>query len=120
MPIDFSQVTQLAVEFEGVPARLELMTRTVVRRTGQATVARAQKNLIAADAVDTGNLLGSVGVDVDADGLGFVAGPTADYGHFVEDGTSRMPGRPYMVPAFDTELEKAIAAVEQLAARALG
>lgn len=119
MPIDFSQVEQLAVEFDGVPARLELMCRTVVRRTGQATVARAQKNLIAADAVDTGNLMGSVGVDVDPDGLGFTAGPTADYGHYVEDGTSRMPGRPYMAPAFDTELDKAIAAIEALAAKAL-
>jgi hypothetical protein len=52
--------------------------------------------------VDTGNLKSSESVDVD--GLRFEAGPTADYGEYVELGTSRMAAEPYAGPAFDQEL----------------
>jgi hypothetical protein len=52
--------------------------------------------------VDTGNLKSSESVDVA--GLRFEAGPTADYGEYVELGTSRMAAEPYAGPAFDQEL----------------
>lgn len=71
----------------------------------QARLARALAKTahdIEADAkalapVDTGYLKSSISSDI----AGFHAeiGPTADYGHFVENGTSRMSPQPYMRPA---------------------
>lgn len=49
--------------------------------------------------VDTGNLKGSISTTVR--GLSGETGPTADYGHHVELGTSRQAPAAYMGPAFD-------------------
>ena len=53
--------------------------------------------------VDTGNLKNSIGYDLTEDGGGTSAeiGPTANYGHFLEHGTSVMAPQPYLGPAFD-------------------
>lgn len=64
--------------------------------------------------VDTGNLRNSIGVDYDGDGLGFEAGPTANYGPYVEYGTSKMAPEAYMGPAFDRNAPAFVAAVEEL------
>src|SRR4051812_47729795 len=49
--------------------------------------------------VDTGNLMNSISTDVR--GLTAEIGPTADYGLYVKEGTSRMAPQPYMGPAAD-------------------
>lgn len=56
--------------------------------------------------VRTGNLKGSIGYDVteNRDGASAEIGPTANYGHFVEHGTSRMAPQPYLGPAFDRRI----------------
>lgn len=93
-------------------ASLEVIGRavTVVRKTGMDVVRDGQMFC----PVDTGNLRSSIGVDYDTDGLGFEAGPTANYGHFVEYGTSRMAPHAYMGPAFDRNIVGAVAALTLL------
>lgn len=62
--------------------------------------------------VDTGNLRGSISTT-----CGFMnaeVGPTAEYGHFVEYGTSRMRPQPYMGPAADAEFPQLEARVNRL------
>lgn len=81
-----------------------------VQKTGMDLVHDAQ----AFCPVDTGNLRSSIGVDFDGDGLGFEAGPTANYGGYVEFGTSRMAPHAYMGPAFDRQAPAFVAAAEEL------
>jgi HK97 gp10 family phage protein len=64
--------------------------------------------------VDTGNLRNGIGVDYDGDGLGFEAGPTANYGPYVEFGTSKMAPHAFMGPALDHNTPAVVAAVEEL------
>lgn len=94
----------------------------VLDEAGSSTIRKAQGAVVktGADivgdargtvAVDTGYLKSTIGMDVDPDGLGLEAGPTAEYGAFVERGTSRMAPQPYLGPAFDRRapgLERAI------------
>jgi hypothetical protein len=53
------------------------------------------------------------------DGLRFEAGPTADYGEYVELGTSRMAAEPYAGPAFDQELPGIVDAIADAGSRIL-
>lgn len=87
----------------------------VVRKVGMDVVRDAQ----ALCPVDTGFLKSSIGVDFDPDGLGFEAGPTAHYGKWVEEGTSRMAPHAYLGPAFDRNIPGAVAALGALGARVL-
>lgn len=88
---------------------------TVIRKTGMDVVRDAQLMC----PVDTGNLRSSIGVDYDNDGLGFEAGPTASYGRYVEEGTSRMAPHAYLGPAFDRRVPSAVAALGLLGGRVL-
>jgi HK97 gp10 family phage protein len=67
--------------------------------------------------VDTGNLRNSIGRDVH--GLTAEIGPTANYGGFVEWGTSRMAPRAYMGPAFDRRAPGLKEAFTRIAERTL-
>jgi len=98
------------VGLEGIRA-----AQVVAARTGHATVAGAQVIV----PVRTGNLKGTIGVDIDGDGLGFTAGPTAAYGHHVEFGTSRMAPRAFMGPAFDRAMADGVAALSAVLGRDL-
>ena len=64
--------------------------------------------------VDTGFLRSSIGVDLDMAAASAVIGPTAEYGAFVEFGTSRMAPAAYMGPALDRVSPSFAAAIEQL------
>lgn len=88
----------------------------VIRKVGHDTVRDAQ----ALCPVDTGNLKSSISVDFDFNGLGFEAGPTASYGKFVEEGTSRMAPHAYLGPAFDRNVPQAVTALGMLGATLLG
>lgn len=75
----------------------------VVRKTS----ADIKRDAQALAPVDTGFLRGSIGYETkrgltSSEG---VVGPTAEYGAYVEDGTSRMGPQPYMGPAFDRHVD---------------
>lgn len=106
--IDVSEVRDLAADMKRNAARIEPMAKLIVAKTGHDLVAVAQTIV----PVDTGNLKNSIGVDVN--GLEFEAGPTADYGWYVEGGTSRMHAEPYMGPAADRVLPQVEDALAQL------
>lgn len=78
------------------------LAQTVVRKTAR-DITRDAKLLAP---VDTGNLRASIGhsdlrtVGQSGD-MSVEIGPTANYGVFLELGTSRMPAQPFMGPAAD-------------------
>lgn len=73
--------------------------------------------------VRTGFLRRSISSDVQWSGRNRVVvtiGPNAEYGAFVEFGTSRMGAQPYMRPAIDLKRGEANAAVLREVAKAIG
>lgn len=91
-----SHMEGIARDLDTAGARAEATTKLAVGKIGHDVVHDAQVVV----PVDTGNLKNSIGVDIDPDGLGFDAGPTADYGAHVEFGTVKMAAQPYMIPAW--------------------
>lgn len=87
----------------------------VIRKVGEDVVRDAQVFC----PVDSGNLKSTIGVDFETNGMGFEAGPTASYGKFVEEGTSRMAPYAYLGPAFDRNVPGAVAALGLLGATLL-
>lgn len=72
--------------------------------------------------VDTGYLKSSIGSDPvtsSPDTVEGVAGPTAEYGEYVEDGTSRTAPHPYMGPAGERVAPSWVAAIEESLDRVL-
>jgi HK97 gp10 family phage protein len=84
-----------------------------VRKTAHDIEADAKVNA----PVDTGNLRGSISRDIKT--LSTEIGPTANYGRYVEEGTSRMAPQPYMNPAADRRFPQFDAAMDQIAREAL-
>lgn len=80
---DTGEVRKLAFDLSEAPAEIRRKAPAAVKKTLFDIEADAQ--ILAP--VDTGNLKASIGTDMDADGLGGEAGPTADYGAMVEYGT---------------------------------
>ena len=117
MSIEFDdhEVRALERRLASAGSQAERSVRRVVAKTGHDTVAGAQRIV----PVDTGHLKSTISVDIDADGLGFEAGPHASYGHYVEFGTSRMAPQPYLLPAFDRQTEIAMRALEEIAGNIL-
>jgi HK97 gp10 family phage protein len=96
------QLRRLAADIAKAAATTGRRAQTVVRKTAY-DIERTAKNLVP---VDTGNLKGSIGhSDARAVGrsgsLAIEIGPTANYGIYVEMGTSRMAPQPFMGPAAD-------------------
>lgn len=107
--IESSSLKRLALDLHAAPARTRARISVVVRRTAFA-VERDAKLLVP---VDTGNLKNSITTNVgefDAE-----IGPTANYGHYVEEGTSRMAPQPYMGPSAERNAPKFEAAMAQVA-----
>ncbi len=103
------------------------LNRLAVDLTHAATSAQAKAPLVVAKAahdvealakgfcpVDTGFLRNSIGVDLDFLDVRAVIGPTADYGPFVEFGTSRQAPAAFMGPALDRVSPGFVQAIEQL------
>ncbi len=112
---DYSQLRRLELDLQAATPKAVKMAQAAVKKTGLDVVATVQ----GLAPVDTGNLKNSIDVDFDDDGLGFEAGPTANYGGYVEWGTSRMAPQPYLGPAFGKAVGPLTRAVEQLGERAL-
>lgn len=133
MGLDYSELPPAAASLHSAGARLQPLAVRVARKTGYDTVSDAQVGA----PVDTGLLASSISVDYDSDGLGWTAGPTAEYGAHVEYGTSgpyvipnafgrgdyvMHPGispQPYMGPAYETQLVVAEKALGQAAYQVL-
>lgn len=115
---DFGELRALSIDLAAATGRVGTLASAAIRKTAADIQADAQVLV----PVDTGNLQSSIGVDVTGDGrFGVIEaeiGPTADYGAYVEYGTSRMAPQPYLGPAFDRRapgLEEALGrAVEDL------
>lgn len=99
MHADVSEVMAFANDIDRNADQVPALARLAVGKVGHDTVATMQ----AITPVDTGNLKNSESVDFTDGGLGFEAGPTAEYGGYVEEGTSRMHAEPYAGPAADRE-----------------
>ena len=65
-------------------------------------------------ASDSGNLANSIGVTFEDEGLTGLIGPSAEYGIFLEFGTTKMAARPFMTPAAEKEREPFIAAMRKI------
>lgn len=78
---------------------------TVLRGITKIT-ADTQRDAQSLCPVDTGFLRSSITREVADLGLRIVGetGPTAHYGRYVEEGTSRMGPQPYMTPAMDRNI----------------
>ncbi|MFN2636906.1 MAG: HK97 gp10 family phage protein [Gemmatimonadaceae bacterium] len=125
---DTSELDGLIVDFAAAGPKAEGLTRLVIKKVAFDTVAGAQARV----PVDTSNLKNSIGPDLDDDGMGFEAGPTANYGAAIEFGSEphvikaknakalfwpgaehpvkqvNHPGnapQPYMRPAFEQAVE---------------
>lgn len=136
--IDVEEVRRLADDLGDAGPLVRERTERIVDKTGHDVVRTGQANA----AVDTGHLRSTIGVDVDADRMGFEAGPTASYGGHVEFGTVpheirprvagalywpgaphpvrsvQHPGtapQPYMIPAFERHVPFAVTAMGQAA-----
>jgi HK97 gp10 family phage protein len=115
---DTSDIHALAASFTQSAANVGALAQVVVRKTTM-DVERDAKNLAP---VDTGNLKSSIGhSDLRTVGRSGVleseVGPTANYGLFVEAGTSRHGPQPFMGPALERQTPSFVAAMEQLAER---
>lgn len=107
--VDTTEVRHLAFDLGKAPADVEEKAARAIAKTAHEIEADAK----AIVSVDTGFLKNSISTDVD--GLTAEIGPTANYGVYVEEGTSRMSPEPYMRPAFDRRKEGLVQALEQIA-----
>ncbi|MDN5641282.1 MAG: HK97 gp10 family phage protein [Actinomycetia bacterium] len=113
MSADVTQLAALGASLVAAGARVEAAERAVVGKAAADVKAHAQTRV----PVRTGMLRGSITVTREGP-LTALVGPTANYGRYVEYGTSRMAGRPYMGPAVDAvapTFEQAVAAAAEAA-----
>lgn len=113
-------INRLAADLRGVADRVGPKAQVIVRKTAYDV----ERDAKAFAPVDTGNLRSSIShTDLRTVGqsgdLAVEIGPTANYGHFVELGTSRQAPQAYMGPALDRNAPGFIAAMEQLGAEIL-
>lgn len=93
--------------------RVSAVVRDGAARVLAATAARVVADAQATAPVDTGNLRNSIGASPDGE-LRWVIGPTANYGIYVELGTSRMRPQPYLAPAADRNTPGFVTAMQQV------
>lgn len=109
MSFDTSELRELAFDLGKAGFKATATATRAVRKTAMDIEATA-KTLAP---VDTGNLQGSISSEIHA--LSAEIGPTAEYGFYVEYGTSRMAPQPYMGPALDQHAEGFVRAMESIA-----
>lgn len=99
MGIDGSAMRRLSRDLRSAGDKAGPLVSLVVRKAALDT----ERDAKTAAPVDTGNLRSSITTDVTDTGTSVSAevGPTANYGLFVEVGTSRMAAQPFMGPALD-------------------
>ena len=95
MPIDVSEVNNLAADLGSAGPRAVVKVQAVIAKTAHDVEGTAKQMA----PVDTGALRGSIGVDIGV--LTATIGPTVSYAPYVEFGTSRMAPQAFMGPALD-------------------
>jgi HK97 gp10 family phage protein len=119
---DASEFLGLAVQLERASGQVGARAAAAVKKTAFDIEADA-KALAPVASMETsgyigGNLRNSISTDITGDGrYGVIEaeiGPTAEYGWFVENGTSRMAPQPYMRPAFERREPGLAAALNRL------
>ena len=108
MDADFSAVETYAVDLGKVGPRVVKQAGAAVRLATLGTEREAKMFA----PVDTGTLRNSITSTIR--GLSGVVGPTADYGRYVEEGTSRMGPQPYMGPATDRNAALFVQAMDKI------
>lgn len=109
MGFESSGLRSLSIDLGRAGARAVPLASKAVRKTAHDIEADAKVFV----PVDTGNLRNSISTDVGV--LSAEIGPTAEYGLYVEGGTSRMAPQPYMDPAADRREPELVKALEQIA-----
>ena len=99
MTADARQLTSLATDLTKAAKNVQPVASAAVRKTAADIIRDAQ---IAAP-VRTGNLRNSITADIEnrPSVVSAEVGPTAEYGAYVEFGTSRQAPQPYLGPAAD-------------------
>ena len=93
--IDGSDAGRAAAKIDAAIAQLPGEASRVVRGHGLQMEAEAKQNIVAMGAVDTGYMLGSVGI-IEQSALSVtVAVGAEEYPFYVEYGTSKMEARPF-------------------------
>lgn len=105
---DTKDLIRMSEDLRSGGSRVDFYAKRALEKTAFDIQAMAQF----AVPVQTGFLKNSIGVSFSEGGLAAEIGPTADYGVFIEFGTSVMSPQPYLIPAFDRNVP--------LFARALG
>lgn len=102
----------LAAKFVGVAATVQVRAAIACNKAALDTQSDARQLA----PVDTGNLRGSIQVRPATPALTEASvGPEAEYGVYVEYGTSRMSAQPYMRPAADRHGPAFVQAFENMA-----
>lgn len=113
-------LAELVSDLRAAPGRVGQKVAAGVRKSAADVEAGAK----ARAPVDTGNLRNSITTSVEGDGrsgaVTATVGPTANYGGYVEYGTSRMGPQPYLGPAFDQVVPSFVQAMEDAAGGILG
>lgn len=119
--IDVSEVAAVGSRLQTAGRRIGAPASAALRKTAFDIEADAKMLIEAYDAVDTGTMLGSVSTTITGDGrtgaMRAEVGPTAEYAIYVHEGTSVMPGRPFMGDAFDRRMPGYTSALATIAAR---
>lgn len=113
MDADFSEVMRFASDLGEVGPKVLKRARVAV----QAVCAQTKRDAQILAPVDTGNLRNSITYETSLKlgGTSGVVGPTAEYGAYVEFGTSRMGPQPYMGPATERGAASFYAAMDAIA-----
>ena len=86
-----SDLTELAADLQGLPAKADRQLRELIRGTGlEATGVMRQE-----EPVDTGALRASTRMQLEEAGRAIQVGPTVNYAGFVAYGTRRMRPNPF-------------------------
>lgn len=114
-----SDMNKLAADLSGAEGRIGPVVKKVVAKI----TLDVERDAKAAAPVDVGNLKNSIGHSdlrsIGSEGsIEAEVGPTADYGVWVELGTSKMAAQPYLGPALDRHQAPFAQAVAAVAAQA--
>lgn len=113
MGLDASELRKFGNDLTKMGADANRGGRLVVEKTAADISGDAKKIAFDKGVIDTGNLINSIGYDVNhrPGESSAEIGPTVEYAGYNEWGTSRMPPRPFLGPAFDRRIpgfEKAL------------
>lgn len=115
MPLDVSQVIQLAGDLGKSGARVGAKVAKVTRTNGAAMQAKAK----ALAPRDTGALANSISLTVFGSGnsaaIGANVGTDIIYGRYQEYGTGKMAPHPFLIPACEAQESPYVADVEKAA-----